>query len=83
MNLRDVIASPGQTSRVTCTVSGETFDSWYGPDDKKVSAATDQGVHVESNVLVIKNPVVANTGVYKCKGSQNSATFTLYLLSKY
>ena len=87
------ITTVEKTFRVVCTMKdGENFVGWFDVKGNEVTARPIpdeiiQGNYVEESgnayTLVIQEVVVADGGVYTCKGDRNESTFTLYVECKY
>lgn len=83
------ITTKGKTFRVICQVQGEKFVGWFNKDGTKISSQNEfdkfhyryQGRN--EYMLVVKNVVVPDGGIYQCRGNNTVKNFTLYVECKY
>ena len=72
------VASPTKdtTIRPSCTVTGEAFVGWYGPDGRKIGLVGRKYVETKGNIytLVIKDVNAKDGGTYECHGNASAAT---------
>ena len=81
----DDLTQTGQTTRVKCTVTSETFKGWFKSDGTKVpqSGRVSVSSNADVHTLTITQAQLSDGGTYKCSGSNNQATYTFYVKCKY